>query len=235
MFAESLLWTGREWTVVDEAKLKYAVNRLNPRRDILRRLARVFPSRPDLAWTIANYAKQFGRDVHAADLVTGMLSADPPYSAAVADLADALDVCEPAGASHSYRASLRKAEQRCVEDGPRLAASSLTFRLRRTPGRRGEQLLRGASGPLAASSAIAGVYEPNPRRLSSASEVMDDFTKSSDPDLARYAAHLMLSQHYRVGGAWRPSRTVHPAVICTTIDNELAAVEAAVRATFGTA
>ena len=131
-FRSSVKWTGRAWTVESDSKFRCSPLRLNPRKDILHTATSgSWSTTPTSRGWWGQYPQRFPTDVVAADAIETALAARPPYSLTVADLTDALDVCEPTSDVRRYRAALRSAESECVERGARLSVSSLSFRARR--------------------------------------------------------------------------------------------------------
>ena len=52
-FRASLQKRNGKWEVIDDTRFKYALLRLNPRRDVLRRIAPLLVQRPDLSWVLS--------------------------------------------------------------------------------------------------------------------------------------------------------------------------------------
>src|SRR5262249_47276873 len=78
--------------IEDATKFKYALLRLNPRRDVLRRIAPLLVDRPDCSYVFAAYLKKFPACREAADILLETLRRDPTYDAAAAHYIEAMDV-----------------------------------------------------------------------------------------------------------------------------------------------
>ena len=94
-FQQSLRKQGKLWIIDDLTKFKYALNRLKPRRDVLRRIAPFLSRHPELSWVLGDFLKKFPDDARAADILLQTLRRNPTYDSAAANYIDAMDVCEP--------------------------------------------------------------------------------------------------------------------------------------------
>jgi hypothetical protein len=131
LLRRSMTWKGRRWMINDVTRFRFALNRLRPRKDVLRRIAPLLVQRPDYSWVLANYVKRFPKNAYAADALLQALRQDPAYDAAAANYIDAMDVCEPPVGHRPHRRVIQTANQRSEEKSIQLGIASLAFRARR--------------------------------------------------------------------------------------------------------
>ncbi|MEX2375916.1 MAG: reverse transcriptase domain-containing protein [Dehalococcoidia bacterium] len=210
-FRDSVEWRQRKWVLRNASQFRFALLRLNPRKDFLRIALRIVEAQPDLSWVVGEYAQKFKPSADNAAEVARTMRARPAYSMAIGDLARALGAVEPKTGVGDFRAALKAAVASCAESGPRAEGEALRFYVARRPNNRSTKLLR-AAHPLAAASALELIATTRPQRVAQLDAFLGELTEGADADLAVYAASLMLPRHKRVGGAWNPSRRTHPAV-----------------------
>jgi hypothetical protein len=142
------------WEITDVTRFKFALTRLGPRRDILRRVGSMLAIRPDLAHYFSLYIRKFPEDREAADLLLAALRKDPTYDSAAAAYIEALDLCEPPSNNTQYRRIIQTATRRSEELSITLELAALTFRGKR-------------AGPRDALRAIERVEHPLVRGIAS--------------------------------------------------------------------
>ena len=130
-FHGSVTRDGKTWSIRDLTKFKFALNRLEPRRDVLRRISPFLSRYPDLSWILANYLRRFPQDRRAAEVLLRALRRDPTYDSAAANYIDAMDTCEPPTDNRLYRRVIQTAKRRSEEKSILLPISASSFRGRR--------------------------------------------------------------------------------------------------------
>ena len=196
-FRESLEGKGKKTSIGDVTKFKYALNRLNPRRHVLRRISPFLVLRPDLSWVLSNYIRRFGRDAEAADVLLSALQRDPTYDAAAANYIDAMDICEPEANHTKYRRVIETAKRRSEERSITLRIATLTFRGRRRSPTEAIKLIEAEPDPRVKGIVIHRLFGSHgnaPFSKSLCHAMLGRETESSDPDLARFSAALLLDE-----------------------------------------
>ena len=215
VFRRSLRKQRGQWKIIDVTKFKFALLRLPPRKDVLRRIAILLLHYPDCSWVFGQYLKRFPRNKAAAEVLLNALQRDPTYDAAAANYIDALNVCEPARNFTSYRRVVETAKRRSEENSMSLSLAVTSFRGRRRSPSAALALIASSDKALARSILIHQLFAANsaPHPLSHADAFLQTGTLSQDEDFARYCGWLMLTTHPWTGSNfWRPRRTAHPAV-----------------------
>jgi Reverse transcriptase (RNA-dependent DNA polymerase) len=215
MFRTSTAKKGGLWVITDETKFKFVLFRLNPTRTILRRVAQILPHRPDLSWVFASYLMKFPADKEAADILLVALRRDPTYDSSAAHYIEAMDVCEPSVGESSYRRVIQTAEKRSEEKSILLAIAAATFRGRRSGPKGALKLIEKQKHALARSLLLHRLFghdplapfKPEQGRL-----FIEEQTRSSDSDLARYSASRLVGLWPWVGTSWNPSTDVNGSV-----------------------
>jgi len=92
MFRRSIEKKNGQWAIRDVTKFKFSVFRMRPKKAVLRRVAQLLDSRPDLSWLFAGYFRQFPQDTEAADYLLRTLRRDPTYDASAANYIAAMEL-----------------------------------------------------------------------------------------------------------------------------------------------
>lgn len=193
-FRGSLIREGRGWKVHDVTNFKYALFRLRPRRDILRRIRPLLLKRPDLSWVLSEYLKRFKRNKEAADALLHALRENPVYDAAAMDYMQALDVCEPVAGQPPYRRVIQTALRRSEEKSVLVRLARLTFRGKRSGVIGALHLIGEEREPLIRGMVIHRLFAEDgaPYKLGQCKGLLEAELEGEDPDLARYCAALLL-------------------------------------------
>ena len=216
LFRQSLKKTSKQWVVHDPTKFKFALHRMNPRRDVLRRITPLLNARPDLSWALSSYVKRFGQDDEAADILLSTLKRDPTYDASAANYIDAMDVCEPATANAKYRRVIETANRRSEEKSIILRIASSSFRARRRSPLDALRLIKSEPDGRVRSillHRLFGAHPSAPFSSSGSRALLEVCTESADPDLARFSAALLLDDWpWSAPTPWNPSKKVNRSV-----------------------
>lgn len=184
--------------VVDDTLFKFALYRSPPRKRLLRRIAPLFLSRPDLSWVLATYATKFGRDPPVARLLLNAVDRDPVFDAAAASYIRAMDACEPRPTIRGYRRAVQTARRRSQEKGALLSVEAVLFRARRRPSSL-RALVRHVRSAIAVAPILSRLLAEDERRWASAIRpICEMHLSNSNADLARFAAACLL------GRGWLP-------------------------------
>lgn len=205
--------------VVDDTKFKFSLLRLNPRREVLRRIRPLLVSRPDLSWFISRYLMKFPGDREAADIILESLKQDPTYDSAAADYINAMDVCEPATANTKYRRVIQTAMRRSQEQSVTLRIAAKSFRCRRMGPTDALNLVKTEAVPLARSTLIDRVFARDgaPHKVALCLDFLRTEMRSSHEDLARLAGYVFVKHHLAEGSHWRLPRNTNRAVKLMTV------------------
>jgi hypothetical protein len=199
-----------EWGIVDHTQFKFALLRLGPRRDILRRTAIFLTKRPDLSWVLSAYFKKFPKDREASDHLLQALQRDPTYDAAAANYIDAMDSCEPDSENTKYRRVIETANRRSEEKTIVLRIASLTFRGKRRSPNDAVKLIEGEKDPTVKGILLHRLFGAAPHapfQKSVCKPVLEEATKALAPDLARFCAAMLLDEW-----PWTPPKSVNRSV-----------------------
>ena len=212
----SLKREGREWVIDDVTRFKFALNRLKPRRDVWRRISPFLMRRPDLSWTLANYAKKFPADAVAANALLKALKQDPAYDAAAANFIDAMNICEPPKNNTAFRRVIQTANRRSEEQSILIRIASLSFRGRRSGVSAALKLIEKERSPIVQSIVLHRLFGQAPDApfsVGDARSLLESLARAEDPDLARFCAGLLLETWpWFAKGAWVPPRTANRSV-----------------------
>jgi hypothetical protein len=214
-FRQSIRKQSKHWVVEDTTKFKFSLHRLNPRKDVLKRIAPFLNSRPDLSWVLASYLKKFPSSREAADILLEALKRDPTYDAAAANYIDAMDVCEPDNGNAHYRRVIETANRRSEEKSILLRIASSSFRGRRRSPGQALELIEREPDPRAQGILIHrlfGAHPSAPFNKSACRIFLESCTESSDPDIARFSAGLLLDDWPWLSPSWRPSKAANRSV-----------------------
>lgn len=212
LFRQSQRKTKGRWEVTDATKFKYALSRLGPRQDVLKRIGQLLISRSDLAHLFAAYLRQFGESREAADLLLAALKQDPTYDHAAAAYIEALDVCEPADDNSAYRRVIQTATRRSEEKTITLRTAALVFRGKRAGSREAVRLIDREPHPLARGLVLSRLFGDAPEvpyRTAEASAYLEFASTDEDADLAIYATDLRVRAVAAGATAWKPPAAVH--------------------------
>jgi len=215
VFRRSLRKQGGRWRITDLTKFKFALLRLPPRKDVLRRIAPLLLHYPECSWVFSQYLRRFPKNKAAAEVLLSALQRDPTYDAAASNYIDALNACEPARGFTSYRRVVETAKRRSEEKSMLLSLAVTGFRARRRGPSPALALIASVDKALVRSILIhrlfAAIDAPHP--LKQTDPLLQEETESSDEDLARYCGWLLLTTHPWTGSnSWRPSRAANSAV-----------------------
>src|ERR1700730_2811336 len=203
------------WTIVDQTKFKFSLCRMNPKRQILRRVAQILPHRPDLSWFFAHYFKKFPSDHEVAEILLSALRSDPTYDASAANYIDAMDVCEPATETKEYRRVIHTAQTRSEEKSIVLTIAAVSFRGRREKPASALRLIAKQEDTLSRSILLHRLFGADlraPFATSAAQIFLQEELTSPDGNLARYCASRLIGLWPSSESTWMKQKGVHPAV-----------------------
>lgn len=207
---------GKAWVIDDLTKFKYALNRLKPRRDVLRRIAPFLSRHPELSWVLSNYLKKFPKDTGAAEVILRALRRNPTYDSAAANYIDAMDICEPPQNHRAYRRVIQTAKGRSEENSILLPISVLSFRGKRSSIPQAIRFIDSQDDSRVQGLLIHRLFGEHPAapfQTSQCDDLLKELTECSDPDLARFAASLLLGHWpWFTKNTWRPTRSAHHSV-----------------------
>jgi len=212
---ETLHRQNKTLRVTDDTKFKYVMLRLNPRREVLRRIAPLLVSRPDLSWILSKYLQKFPNDEEAANILFEALKQDPTYDLAAAHYIEALDVCEPSSPNAKYRRVIQTATRRSQEDSVLLEIAALTFRCRRSGPRDAVRLVDRVDSALVRSVLLDRVFvcDEAPHKLDYCLGLLEKEVKSKDGCVAQYAALHRLYAAMDSSETWNAPRKANRATI----------------------
>lgn len=214
MLRQSMRKQGNEWLIQDDTKFKFALIRLNPRQVVLSRIGTLLNARPDMSWVFAFYLKKFPQNRQAADILLGALKRDPTYDAAAANYIEAMDVCEPEKNHASYRRVIETAKRRSEEKSILLRVAVGAFRGKRRTAREALKLIQDEKDPRVKGLLVHRLFasQSAPFEIGQCKALLESCTESADPDLARYAAALLLSEWPWRSPSWTPSQAANRSV-----------------------
>lgn len=123
-----------------------------------------------------------------------------------------MDVCEPAVRGRGYRRVIQTAERRSEEKSILLKIASTTFRGRRSGPKDALKLIQKLTDPLARGIVIHHLFGRSSNavfKVEDAVSLLDEGTKSSDADLARFCCDLLLDFWPWTKATWTPARNVN--------------------------
>jgi hypothetical protein len=215
IFRRSLRKEKGRWNTIDVTKFKFALLRMKPKLVIADRITPLLDQRPDLSWVLASYFRKFPQNKRAADALLVALQRDPTYDASSANYIDAMDRCEPLTGITQYRRVIRTAERRSEEKSLLLRIAAATFRGRRSGPTDAVKLIRKEAHPLARSILIHRLFgndQRAPFKVSDGFSLLTSETESSDADLARCCANLLLDRWPWTKATWKPTNKVNRSV-----------------------
>ena len=201
--------------VRDQTHFRFSLYRLNATRLVLRRIASLLTSRPDLASILAHYCSRFPQDREAADILLEALRQDPAYDYASSAYIRALDVCEPTTKTLGYRRAIRTAKGRSIEQTILVNVATTAFRARRAGVTMAMKLLRAETNPQVIGlvlSTICAEAGGDPFAASALAPLLQALVSHQDPDLARFAAALALEAAAKSGVPWKPPKGLNSSV-----------------------
>jgi hypothetical protein len=215
MFCASLVKEKSGHAIRDVTKFRFALNRLNPRRDVLERLKGMMNSRPDCSLAFANYLKKFPNDQEAADIILNSIKHDPTYDAVAANFIEAMDVCEPENNHIAYRRVIQTAEKRSIEKSILLRIAILTFRGRRIGPKDAARLIQAEPNPIVKNIVmhrLFGEEASNPYKVSDCFDLFKAGIISGDGDLARCCAFNLIYHSTLMEMEWSIPPEAHASV-----------------------
>ena len=194
-FRQSVARLNGRIAIGDITLFKYALLRLNPRKDILRRIRPLFISRPDCSYVLSRYAIKFPNNLEAANILLDALKRDPTYDQSAAQYIEAMDVCEPKSAFGPYRRVIRTVNSRSEERSILLPIASLTFLGKRYGPSAALKRINKQNSAMVRSSLIHRLFGDHPDApftVSDCSQFLQQEACSADRDAARFSAALLL-------------------------------------------
>jgi hypothetical protein len=216
IFRASIHKSKQQWMITDPTKFKFSLVRMNPRRDILKRIAPMLVKRPDLSGIFAAYLRKFPADKMAADVLLNALRMDPTYDASAANYINAMDVCEPPSGHLPYRRAVQTVEQRSEEKSLHLKIASATFRGKRKGPSDALRLIEKQENPIARGILLHRLFGDGPDapyKISNCLPLLQKEISGEDEDLARFSASLLLGLWpWSAGGGLKPNSKMHHSV-----------------------
>ncbi len=215
MFCASMTKEHDRYEIKDVTKFKFALHRLNPRRDVLERLRGLLNSRPDCSLTFAEYLKKFPANKEAADILLNSLKHDPTYDAVAAHFIEAMDICEPELDHSPYRRVIHTAERRSIEKSILLKIAILTFRGRRCGPKDAARMIQAETNTIVKNITmhrLFGEEADNPYKVSDCVELFKAGVICADGDLARCCAFNLIYHSASISVPWDIPPEAHPAV-----------------------
>ncbi|MEY2511796.1 MAG: hypothetical protein QOE26_2559 [Verrucomicrobiota bacterium] len=126
-----------------------------------------------------------------------------------------MDVCEPNANTLPYRRVIQTAEGRSEEKSILLGIAASAFRARRTGPKDALKLIQKQHHPLARSTLLFRLFGQDPTapfKHADAQKYIEDQTRSTDADLARYAASRLIAIWPWSTPSWTPASDVHESV-----------------------
>ena len=203
------------WTICNDTAFKFALGRLNPRLDVLRRIGPILAHRPDMSPIISQYLANFECSKEVADLLLDTLKRDPTYDAAAADYIRALDQCEPSTDHGEYRHVVRTTSRRSEEKSILIRIASLTFQGRRKGPKDAMELIGKEPDPRVRNIVLHSLFGPGkdaPFKLSHCRPLLEREVEGDDEDLARYCALLLLLDGFEKEELWLPGKSANGSV-----------------------
>ncbi len=216
MLRKSIKRVNKQLVIDDVTKFKYALVRLNPRKDVLRKITPILAHRPDLSGIFARYLKKFTNNKLAADILLETLKTDPIYDAAAANYIDAMDICEPNNNQYPYRRVIQTANRRSVEKSNLIKIASHVYKGRRVGAKDAAKIIEREEHPIVCSILIHRLFGDSGSALYKIGHIktlLEQKSYERDEDLARYCASLLLlnfSGNELKG--WKPGSKTHRSV-----------------------
>lgn len=211
IFRKSLVKEKKEWIIKDFTNFKFSLIRLNPKKDVLKRIVPLLNKRPDCSSFLSLYLKKFSDNQTVAEILFDVLRQDPTYDAAAADYIEAMDICEPLNKGNKYRRIIQTANRRSEEKSILLPIASLTFTGRRCGPKDAMALIENETNPIIKGILIHRLFGNDEKSLYKTKEceqLLKKEVNGDNPDLARLCASLLLSANPN----WYLSRTANHSV-----------------------
>jgi len=215
MFRGSMTKKQNRWEITNDTDFKYSLLRLNPRRNVLHRIAPIMVHRPDLSWVMSMYIKKFPTDKEAADILLRILQHDPIYDYAAANYIDAMDVCEPQTNNTPYRRIIQTANRRSEEKTISLRTASLTFRGRRKGPKDAIHLIENEPDPRVQSILLHRLFGDeghSPFHVHDCYHLADVLLASANEELALYAGYLRFQASLTDAKTWKAPNDANDSV-----------------------
>ncbi len=183
------------WQIIDPTKFKFALGRLKPRREVLRRIGLLLPRRPEISGLFASYLKQFPNDREAAEILRSALESDPVYDAVAGDYIEALDTCEPSEKNLAYQRVVNTILKRSVEKSILIKVPIPIFKGRRYGAKKSVDLISRETEPVARGMAIHRLFGEGKDALyrpEQCKSLLETAIAGDDADLARYCGAVLL-------------------------------------------
>ena len=205
MFCKSIQKEKQGYTITDTTTFKYSLKRMNPRRDVLKRIATMLNQRPDCSFVFAEYLKKFPASKEAADILLDTLHRDPTYDAVAANYIEAMDVCEPEIRQSAYRRVIHTAKRRSIEKSILLRIAILTFRGRRSGPKDALRLLQAEKNPIVKNIVMHRLYgddDDTPYKINDCLGLLQKGVTSDNDDFARCCAFNLIYHASSIGELW---------------------------------
>lgn len=195
MLRKSTKRVSKQMVIDDIAKFKYFLVRLDPRKDVLKKITPLLAHCPDLSGIFASYLKKFPNNKLAADSLLETLKTGPIYDAAAANYIEAMDICEPNNNQCPYRRVIQTANRRSVEKSILIKIASLVYRGRRVGAKDAVKIIEKDAHPIICSILIHRLFGDSytaPYKIWYIKPLLEQKSYEKDDDLARYCASLLL-------------------------------------------
>lgn len=216
MLRKSTKRVNKQMVIDDATKFKYSLVRIDPRKDVLKKITPLLARRPDLSGIFASYFKKFPNNKLAADILLETLKTDPIYDAAAANYIDAMDICEPNNNQYPYRRVIQTANRRSVEKSILIKIASHVYTGRRVGAKDAAKIIEKDAHPIICSILIHRLFgdsDSAPYKIGYIKPLLEQKSYEKDADLARYCASLLLlnfSGNELKG--WKPRSKTHRSV-----------------------
>jgi hypothetical protein len=187
---------GSVLTILNATHFKYALRRIRPNRRIIARLFQLLRFRPDCAWHVAEYCKNFVGDKQVIELLRQSITKLPNYDNVSANLIDALDCCWNSSAYKQMDGTFRALTKKSLERSPLLLAAIETFVGRRAGRSIALRLIRNEPEPLVKARVLSRLFSQDvgsPYRPMDALPVFEDLVRGADQYAARFATYTILT------------------------------------------
>lgn len=201
--------------IIDVTAFKFSILRLNPRRDVLKRIAPLLIRRPDCSYWFAAYLKKFPASPEAANILLETLRRDPTYDAAAAHYIEAMDECEPRRLYTAYRRIVSTAKKRSIEKSILVRLAVLTFKARRAGPKHAAYMINDEPNYMVKNIVLHRLFgedDDTPYKVADCVGLLELGVSSPDEDFARCCALRLIYHAADVGGSWEPPPSAHPAV-----------------------
>ncbi len=181
--------------IVDVTLFKYALLRLNARKNVLQRIRTLFVSRPDCSWVLSRYAMKFPNNRDAANMLLEALRRDPTYDQSAAQYIEAMDVCEPERAYSAYRRVIRTVNSRSEERSILLPIAANSFLGKRYGPSAALKRIAKQNDPLVRTALLYRLFGDHPDapfKPKQCLQFLQQEACSSNGDAARFSAAMAL-------------------------------------------